>query len=159
MIIKGYTSTGILNLTALILSACLTLIMLSCDKDDVQVPQADKDTIVHKLAIVAPIGDEATKIRMERTAEWFIGNFDEALKNDTLKIKLQPEWYDELNADLEELGRQLAAREDVTAIIGPFGNESMAQFAAACQKNRKPLIAPTLTSEEIMRRYAVSNHK
>lgn len=156
MIIKGYTSTGILNLTVLILSACLTLIMLSCDKDDVHVPQADKDPIVHKLAIVSPVGDEATKIRMERTAEWFIGNFDEALKNDTLKIKLQLEWYDELNSDLEELGRQLAAREDVTAIIGPFGNESMAQFAAACQKTHKPLIAPTVTSEEIMRRYAVS---
>ena len=126
------------------------------DKDDIDVPEPDSNEIVRKIAVVAPIGDAVTRTRLERTAEWFTQNLNEALSYDTLKISLKLEWYDELSADLNALSRELAGREDLIAIIGPFGNESMAQFAPACQKTHKPLIAPTVTSEEIIRRYAVS---
>jgi len=153
---KGYTLNKILNLTSLILSVGFILLTSSCEKDDVHVAPTDSNQIVRKIAIVAPIGDIATRTRLERTAEWFTQNFNEALSYDTLNIRLELEWYDELNSDLESLGGELAAREDMIAIIGPFGNEGMAQFAKTCQKTHKPLIAPTVTSEEIMRRYAVS---
>lgn len=143
----------------LILSTFMMLLLsvYGCsDKDDIDVPEPDNNEIVRKIAVVAPIGDDATKTRLKRTAEWFTQNLDEALSYDTLHLSIKLEWYDELSADLNALGRELAGREDLTAIIGPFGNESMAQFAPACQKTHKPLIAPTVTSEEIMRRYAVS---
>lgn len=154
---KDHTSVGrILSLTALILTAGLILLTSSCEKDDVHVSSVDSNQIVRNIAIVAPIGDIATKTRLERTAKWFTQNFNEALSYDTLNISLKLEWYDELSANLEVLSKDLAGRDDLIAIIGPFGNESMAQFAPACQKTHKPLIAPTVTSEEIMRRYAVS---
>ncbi|MBR6900242.1 MAG: peptidase C13, partial [Bacteroidales bacterium] len=38
---------------------------------------------------------------------------------------------------------------------GPFNSSSLEVFAQACQQTEKPLIAPTATSEEVIRRYAV----
>lgn len=143
------------------LSGFIVLIALTAcqsheEAPDVPTPPSNKES-VKKVAIVAPMGDAATKTRMERTAEWFSQNFSEAQLGDTIQVRLELEWYDELRADLEQLGKELAGREDIIAIIGPFSNENMALFAPACQKRHKPLIAPTVTSEDVLRRYAVSN--
>lgn len=108
------------------------------------------------VAVVAPIGDAATKARLERTANWFLDNFREAQMHDTLAIDLKIAWYDELSADLAELSTRLAADSTVVAVIGPFSNEGVAEFAPACMKTQKPLIAPTATSEDVIRRYAVT---
>ena len=108
------------------------------------------------LAIVAPVGDPATKTRLERTAKWFQENFRESQKHNEIAVDLKLEWYDELSEDLEKLSVDLAVREDVIAIVGPFSNEGVATFASVCRRMLKPLIAPTATSEEIVRRYAVS---
>ena len=141
-------------------SLCIVMaLLISCgDKWTMDNGQwtMDDGEVLRTLAIVAPIGDAATKSRLERTAQWFQDNFAEAQQGDTVRIRMQIEWHDELNEDLDALSRELANRDDVTAIVGPFGNESMASFAPACQKTHKPLIAPTTTSENILRRYAVS---
>ena len=108
------------------------------------------------VAVVAPIGDAATKARLERTADWFLQNFREAQMHDTLAIDLKIAWYDELSADLATLSETLAADSTVIAVIGPFSNEGVAEFAPACMKTQKPLIAPTATSEDVIRRYAVT---
>ena len=108
------------------------------------------------VAVVAPIGDAATKARLERTADWFLDNFREAQMHDTLAIDLKIAWYDELSADLATLSETLAADSTVIAVIGPFSNEGVAEFAPACMKTQKPLIAPTATSEDVIRRYAVT---
>ena len=109
------------------------------------------------VAVVAPIGDAATKARLERTAGWFLENFREAQMHDTLAIDLKIAWYDELSADLTALSQTLAADSTVIAVIGPFSNESVADFAPACMKTQKPLIVPTATSEDVIRRYAVKS--
>ena len=108
------------------------------------------------VAVVAPIGDAATKARLERTADWFLDNFREAQMHDTLAIDLKIAWYDELSANLAELSTRLASDSTVVAVIGPFSNEGVAEFAPACMKTQKPLIAPTATSEDVIRRYAVT---
>ena len=41
------------------------------------------------------------------------------------------------------------------AVIGPFSNDGVALLAPGCQPMHKPVIAPTATSEEIIRRFAV----
>ena len=110
------------------------------------------------VAVVAPVGDAATKTRLERTAEWFLENFREAQRHDTLAIDLKLEWHDELSENLETLSEQLANREDIIAVVGPFANGSVARFAPACSKTQKPLITPTATSEDIIRRYAVTTN-
>ena len=125
----------------------------------------EADTIVYlqsrrwvekTVVVVAPTSAGAvSKARFERTAQWFLDNLHQAQLHDTLCIDLKLEWHDELTEDLAQLGVELANREDVMAVIGPFSNEGIAQFAPACQEIQKPVIAPTATSEEVIRRFAV----
>ena len=131
----------------------------SCSQEDDTIAYVPaRHWVEKKVAVVAPLGDAATKTRLERTAAWFLENFREAQMSDTLAISLQLEWHDELSEDLTALSTTLANREDIVAIIGPFANESVAAFAPACMKTQKPLIAPTATSEDVIRRYAVTTN-
>ena len=129
----------------------------SCRQEDDRTETIPARHWVEKtVAVVAPIGDAATKARLERTASWFLDNFREAQMHDTLAIDLKIAWYDELSANLAELSTRLASDSTVVAVIGPFSNEGVAEFAPACMKTQKPLIAPTATSEDVIRRYAVT---
>lgn len=140
-----------------IILGLLFLLVVSCAKKESDVViRPQRHWVSGTVAVVAPIGDAATKTRLERTAAWFLENFKEAQLHDTLAINLEIEWYDELSDDLSKLSTTLSRREDILAIVGPFSNESVEVFAAACRKTQKPLIAPTATSEEIIRRYAVT---
>ena len=138
---------------------CVVSIMLfsGCRQEDdtIEIVPA-RHWVEKKVAVVAPLGDAAMKTRLERTADWFLDNFRKAQLADTLAIRLQIEWYDEQSEDLTKLSETLAGRDDIVAIIGPFANGSVAAFAPACMKTQKPLIAPTATSEEVIRRYAVT---
>lgn len=142
---------------------CATFVILllsfftSCkQEDDIIVVRPQRHWVTRTVAVVAPTSANAqTKVRLERTAQWFLDNFHEAQLHDTLAVNLNLEWYDELSEDLEALSQQLATRSDIVAIVGPFDNQSVARFAPACQKTNQPLIVPTATSEEIIRRYAV----
>lgn len=131
----------------------------SCKQEDdkIEIVPA-RHWVDKKVAVVVPLGDAATKARLERTADWFLENFHEAQMHDSLAINLQIEWHDELSEDLTALSTSLASREDIVAVIGPFANEHVATFAPACMKTQKPLIAPTATSEEIIRRYAITTN-
>lgn len=135
----------------------LLLLLVGCrQEDDTVILQPEPHRVEKIVAVVAPLSANAyTKERLERTAQWFQEHFAEAQQGDSLQIRLQLEWHDELTEDLTTLSHQLAGRDDIQAVIGPFANESVARFAPACQKTQKPLIAPTATSEEIVRRYAV----
>ena len=134
----------------------LTLLTGCKQEDDRTEIVAARHWVEKTVAVVAPIGDAATKARLERTADWFLDNFREAQMHDTLAIDLKIAWYDELSADLAALSQTLAADSTVVAVIGPFSNEGVAEFAPACMKTQKPLIAPTATSEDVIRRYAVT---
>ena len=131
------------------------LILVSCTDKEIAY-RSQRRWIKHTVAVVAPMGEEIGKARLDRTAKWFLENFREAQLHNSIAIDLQLEWYDESTENLEELSRELSTREDVIAIIGPFGNEALAAFAPACQRTLKPLIAPTTTSEDVIRRYAVT---
>lgn len=133
------------------------LALAGCRKEDDRTEIVPARHWVEKtVAVVAPLGDAGTKTRLERTAAWFLENFREAQRYDTLAIDLHIEWHDELGEELAPLSTALASREDIVAVIGPFDNEQVAAFAPACMKTRKPLIVPTATSEDIIRRYAIT---
>ena len=135
----------------------LLTLFTACKQEDDRIEIVPARHWVEKtVAVVAPIGDAPTKTRLERTADWFLQNFREAQMHDTLAIDLRIEWHDELSEDLTALSERLAGDSTVIAVIGPFSNEGVAQFAPACMKTQKPLIAPTATSEDIIRRYAVT---
>jgi len=138
------------------MAAMVVVLLTGCRKED--------DTIVYKkarvvektVAVVAPLSNPIMKTRLERIADWMQTNLEEAQMGDSLRIKLKLEWYDEETQDIRALGSKLAEREDVATIIGPFDNDRLALMATACQRVRKPLIAPTATSESVIRQFAVS---
>ena len=136
---------------------CFIILLSGCkQEDDTIIYQQSRRWVEKTVAVVAPTSDNAaTKARFERTAQWFLDNLHQAQLHDTLCIELKLEWHDELTEDLTRLGESLANREDVLAVIGPFGNDAVAQLAPACQKTHKPVIAPTATSEDVIRRFAV----
>ena len=146
------------RLVAVILTL-LTMSFMGCrQEDDVTVIQSQREWVKKTVVVVAPQSKNASvKARLERTADWFLTNFHDAQLHDTLAIDMQIEWHDEDNEDLSLLSREVSEREDIIGVIGPFSNEHVEIFVPACQSNQTPLIAPTATSEEIIRRYAVAS--
>ena len=141
---------------------CAALFTIHCSlftscktEDDKIVVQTEHRWVDKKVAVVYPNRNAMTKAQLERTAQWFLDNFQEAQLSTDVCVRLHLEWYDELTANLDALSTQLANDPDVVAIVGPFNSNSLEVFAEACQQTEKPLIAPTATSEEIIRRYAV----
>ena len=143
------------GLMHILLSLAAALVLSSCDDMD-PASGSQRRRVGHTVAVVAPVGDEFTKKRLERTAAWFLENFREAQLHNATAVDLRLEWYDESSVDLAGLSLDLAGREDVVAVVGTFGNESLSVFAPACQRKGKPLIAPIATSEDVIRRYAVT---
>lgn len=143
---------------AFLIGTFVSCCMLSaCHEDHTFDVDPSYRQVEKRLAIVGPLSDAAMKARLERTAQWFEENFKEAQQGDTVQVCLKLEWYDEKTANIEALSRELSSRNDVVAVVGPFGNEAMAQFVPACQQTHKPIIAPTATCEDLVRRYAVSS--
>ena len=139
------------------LYAAFIILFTGCkQEDDTIVIQSQRHWVEKTVAVVAPLSDASQKVRLERTAQWFLENFHEAQLYDTLAISLKLEWYDEQTENLSALSQRLAGRDDITAIIGPFDNDALATFAPGCQQTLKPLITPTATAEEIIRRFAVT---
>ena len=133
-----------------------TFFLSACrQEDDKIVIQTEHTWVDKKIAVVYPNRNAMTKAKMERTAQWFLDNFQEAQLSGDVCVRLHLEWYDELTGNLDVLSDQLANDPSVVAIVGPFNSNSVEVFAKACQTTEKPLIAPTATSEEIIRRYAV----
>ena len=141
---------------------CAAFFILHCSlftscktEDDKIVVQTEHRWVDKKVAVVYPNRNAMTKAQLERTAQWFLDNFKEAQLSGDVCVRLQLDWYDELSYNLDALSTELANDTSVVAIIGPFNSSSLEVFAQACQQTEKPLIAPTATSEEVIRRYAV----
>jgi len=144
----GRLALGLLLAAVVVLAACK-------HDDDVIVIQQQHNWIEKKVAVVAPLSNNASKTRLERTAKWMLDNFEQAQLDGETCVKLTLDWYNEDTEQMGELSKRLAADSAVVAIVGPFDNDHVATFAAACQACEKPLIAPTATSEDVIRRYAV----
>ena len=144
-----------------ILSWLLTaaiIIPTGCKTEDDAIVYKDSRRWVEKtVAVVAPLNDPIMKARLERTAEWMLSSLHNAQLHDTLCIDLKLEWYDEYGTDLKALGDQLAHRDDLLAVIGPFDSDNVDILAPYCQQTLKPLILPTATSENVIRRFAITS--
>ena len=141
--------------TAALFLFAFFLLTACSQEDDKIVIQQQHQWVDKKVAVVYPNRNPITKAQLERTAQWFLDNFKEAQLSTGVCVRLKLEWYDELTSNLDALSTQLANDPDVVAIVGPFNSTSLEVFAQACQQTEKPLIAPTATSEEVIRRYAV----
>ena len=101
-------------LSSMLLCIFLAVALGACSEKDDVVPTQPADKVIEQcVAVVAPIGDAATKTRLERTAQWFADNFSEAQLGDTMTMRLKLEWYDEEKEDLTTLSQQLASRSQM----------------------------------------------
>ena len=141
---------GLFMIQCLVFTSCKT-------EDDTIVYQDSRRWVEKTVAVVAPLNDPIMKARLERTAEWMLSSLHNAQLHDTLCIDLKLEWFDEYGNNMKSLGEQLANRDDLLAVIGPFDSDNVGQLAPYCQQTKKPLILPTATSETVIRRFAITS--
>lgn len=132
----------------------------SCSDDTSSSSTSQLQFTDYKVAVIMEL-DDVHKARFERTAAWALQNIEAAQRDYAAEgglegqtgVRLSLEWYDESTANMATLGEQLAAREDVVAIIGPDASTKLDTIASKCARSGKTIISPSATAEEIVRRY------
>lgn len=138
----------LMMLAVIILFLLAGTALFSCERD----PHVEANAVSRTVAVVAPA---SLRERLERTAQWFREETPSMSVPGAPAVKLTLEWFDEEAEDMVSLGRTLAGRDDILAVIGPFDNDRLALLAQECKQTLKPVIAPVASSEEVTRRYAV----
>lgn len=146
-------------LPGLLLTVCLVLV--SCAGDKI-VYVSNIQTKTYKVAAVLPLNETGEYgMRFKNTVEFALENLRKAQKSlletegGTI-VDLDVEWYDEDAEDLGELASAITSRKDILMVIGPFRNEHVDVFARACKTANLPLIVPYASSEDVIRRYALT---
>lgn len=144
-----------------ILSPCHTLFALlamclllpSCSKEEegqtVQQPQLTE----YKVAVILPqsVGMQARWLRL---IDWASQMQATAQQYSKEGVKLSYEWYDEETIDVADCVKQLAKREDICALIGPYFSKNVEIAAGLLYGKEKPLIVPVASSAELIRKYS-----
>ncbi len=140
------------------LMACSLLwTVTSCSDDDPSGSNGNSQTewSVQKVAVVLPLSSSSLdRTHYERTAEWFLDNFQQAQAGCDQVVTLELEWHDEDKEDLFALAYELALRPDIVAVVGPQRSTSVDVMAIAFASTEKPMIVPVASSEEIIRKYS-----
>lgn len=144
--------------------SCMALMVCSllwavtaCSDDDPSGNENNSRTewSVQKVAVVLPLSSSTLdKTHYERTAEWFLDNFQQAQAGCDQGITLELEWHDEDTEDLSALATELASRPEIVAVVGPQRSTSVDVMASAFASAEKPMIVPVASSEEIIRKYS-----
>ncbi len=151
-------------LWAALLCLCIACVAVSCSSNDAtpNVPEEQTaTTTTYKIAVVLPLSQsDGYKQRVENTIAWAQENIANAQKQlaaegDTASVAFDIEWYDEDKENMILLSAKLAQREDIMLIIGPQKSDNVNTMAQVCQNRKKPLIVPSASGEDIIRRYAV----
>lgn len=142
---------------------CALLIILCLpyceDAPDMYIHTSSIRTVSYKVAVILPLSDSEEKARYESTVNWALENLRNAQKlvledDDTTVVSLSIEWYDESKENLTLLSKQLSQRDDILLTIGPLSDNNVNIMAQAFSNEEKALIAPCVTSEDIIRRYS-----
>ena len=149
------------SLYALVFLFCLMLLASCKQEEDTIIHTTKVKTTTYKIAVVLPlnVNGEYQK-RLENTVNWALENLRSAQKlitanGDTTAVDLEIEWHDEDKESLSELASELANREDILLTVGPLRNKNVDIMAPAFSAENKPLIVPSASSENIIRRYSV----
>jgi len=123
----------------------------ACSNDE-NLPKEPEIRKEYTIAIVLPHSNNQLQ-NWQRSIDWAIENLNAALENQR-QIRLVTQWYDQDKHDMETLFRELAYRDDISAIIGPILSANAHIAAGECSKTDKTLITGTVSSELVMRKYA-----
>ncbi|MGN0309372.1 MAG: C13 family peptidase [Bacteroides sp.] len=146
------------------LRSCMALMACSllwaataCSDDDPSGNNSNSQTewSVQKVAVVLPLTSSALdRTHYERTAEWFLNNFQQAQVGCDQGITIELEWHDEDTEDLSALATELASRPEIVAVVGPQRSASVDVMASLFASAEKPMIVPVASSEEIIRKFS-----
>ena len=128
----------------------------SCSDDESSMPYADKQWTEKTVAVVLPM-EKGLAAHWERTLGMFATNFERAFKNHETGIRLKFEYYDEANADMQELARSLAFNDEVYAVIGGLYSSNAAILAAELTLVGKTFFT-LATTEQLVRAYASTGY-
>ena len=128
----------------------------SCSDDESSMSYGDKQWTEKTVAVVLPM-EKGLAVHWERTLGMFATNFERAFKNHETGFRLKFEYYDEANADMQELARSLAFNDEVYAVIGGLYSSNAAILAAELTLVGKTFFT-LATTEQLVRAYASTGY-
>ncbi|MDZ3927858.1 C13 family peptidase [Parabacteroides goldsteinii] len=128
----------------------------SCSDDESSMSYGDKQWTEKTVAVVLPM-EKGLAVHWERTLGMFATNFERAFKNHETGIRLKFEYYDEANADMQELARSLAFNDEVYAVVGGLYSSNAAILAAELTLVGKTFFT-LATTEQLVRAYASTGY-
>ncbi|MCQ2343256.1 MAG: ABC transporter substrate-binding protein [Paludibacteraceae bacterium] len=140
---KAVISSGVLWLVSSL------LLMTGCKKDE---PFNVDDLEVCRVAVVLPFGDNM-KVHWEQCLRMCAANQLAAFSNMKTGVRIEYEWFDETDPNIEQIAYQLARREDITAVIGGLYSSKALILANQLSKTDKPLFT-VATTEQSVRAYS-----
>ncbi len=139
----------------------LALLLMACSDHDDVASDEHIEWQVRKVAVVLPMNHEQQK-HWEQTIEMAVKGVNEVQKQNILNkpdekekqmVKMEFEWYDEEEANMEELAEKLVQRDDIVAVVGGKYSADAAILAASLCPAHKPFFT-IATTEELTRAYA-----
>ncbi len=137
------------------LMALLLMTFSACNDDD---NHAEATHFVdYKVAVIMPFSQAELHTRFRQTAQWALSTLEKAQRGAAQGIRLQLEWFDESAYDMNVLGKELANRADIVAVVGPYTSTNAQQMAYQCAMTGKMMITPAASSEEFVRAFSRQN--
>lgn len=137
---------------ALVAAFSCLFTVVSCRDDNSPAATGGTEWRKATVAVVLPL-DEGMEGHWKRVLELCAANLHYAFDGRSVGIDLAFEWYDEESESLPDLAKDLAARDDLLAVIGGRYSASAAVMEAKLCKTGKPFFT-LATNGELVRAYA-----
>ena len=136
------------------------LILTSCSTDGGDSSPSVPVYQEKRIAVVLPSNSE-DEARYRQIVEWCLETFRSVRSRTPANFEIKIDWYGESQYSTTEeftgLFNKIAYDKELCAIICLVENSNLAVTAAKiCAKTEKPLVMPSFSSDEFLRRYSVS---
>lgn len=138
------------------------LILASCSTGGSDDSSPSKPVYYEKrIAVILPPNSEDEN-RYKQIVEWCLENFRSVRSRANTNLELKIDWYNEAQypttSDFSQFFNKIAYDKELCAIICLVSDSDFATAAIkACANTKKPLVMPTFSSDEILRRYSVTS--
>ena len=129
----------------------VTLLCLCACSDNSSSAKSDVNTQKFKVAVMATTSEMP---RWKRCAKWALENIDKAQAGLDQKVKLQLEFKNQDDADIDSYMEKIAHDTDYVAIVGPTQSDKAYRMAELLKKSTKPILSPKSSNVEYQRTFA-----
>ncbi|MDE7414027.1 MAG: ABC transporter substrate-binding protein [Muribaculaceae bacterium] len=137
----------------LLFTILLSFLASGCSDDKInEAPDLSKSTIEKTVAVILPMENGLSE-HWNRIFTLLSHNIEQAFSDQEKRVKLNIEYHDESSENLEELGSQLADRDDLYAVIGGLYSTSAKTLAATLCRTGVTFMT-LATTEELVRGFA-----